>query len=397
MVSPSCAGTTYSLALLTPAEVFSDRALIERWHSLMELLDPVQRVLASPIIYEQYCPQDSLGHNRVAVIRDSLGTVVGICPISSWRLEMPFTFRKWILAKFRVRAATILSCQPLIPDDPALFRLLFKQLLDELDWCDCIYIDSMPLECPTCRFIYSKQNPTPPYVVYPSTPVPREWIYLELDESLESFLAQKQKRTRNTLKRRVKKLTEKGGGSLECIRVENEAQLDEFYPLALAISEKSWQFQNLGRRIEETALHRDNLERMARAGCLRAYLLKCGGRPAAFIIGYQYEDTLQFEQTAYTPELSMYSPGTVLYFMMMQDLYRYRRPSFVNHGIGVNPNKRLFCNRDSLDTQAFLFRPSLRNRLRCSSHGLFYKMLRLIKRIAGRRVKPAVSVQSDDE
>ena len=363
----------------------------------MDLLHPSQRVFASPIIYEHCCRQDSLGHNRVAVIRDSDGTVVGICPIVSWRLEMPLTIRKRVLAKFLVRAATILSCQPLVPEDPALFRLLFKGLLEQLDWCDCIYIDSMPLDSPTARFVFSKQGPKRPYVIYPSRPVPREWIYLEMDEGLEAFLAQKQKRTRNTLKRRVKKLTEKGGGALECIRVENEDQVDDFYHDAFAVAEKSWQFQSLGRRLDETALYRENLQHLAQIGCLRANLLKCGGSPAAFVIGNQYQDVLQFEQTAYDPGLSNYSPGTVLYYLMMQDLDRHRRPAFVNHGIGVTAHKRLFCNRASLDAQVFLFRPSLRNRFRCLSHGLFYKGLTLAKRIAGKRVAPAAALEHEDE
>ena len=118
---------------------------------------------------------------------------------------------------------------------------------------------------------------------------------------------------------------------------------------------------------------------------------------AAYVIGYQYEDILQFEQTAYAPEFSMFSPGTVLYYLLLQDLYQHRPPSFLNHGIGVTPHKRLFCNRKSFDTQAFLFRPTLRNRLRCSGHGLFYKVLGLTKRIAGEGVKPAVAGENEDE
>jgi Acetyltransferase (GNAT) domain len=397
MVSPPCAGTTHCLSLLTSAEVFSDSALIRRWESLLELLEPVRRAVASPAIYEHQCLQDKLGQNRVAVIRDADGIVVGICPIASWRLQMPLTIRKRVLAKFMVRAATVLSCQPLVPDEPAIFQLLFKSLMDELDWCDCVYFDSLPLNSPTCRFLFSQQNPNFPYLTYPSRPVPREWIYLELGGSLESFLAEKQKRTRNTLKRRVKKLSEKGGGSLECIRVEKQDQVDDFYHQAYAISEKSWQFQNLGQHLEETELYHDRLQHLAQIGCLRAYLLKCGGRPAAYVIGFQYEDILQFEQTAYSPEFSMYSPGTVLYYLLMQDLYRHRRPSFVNHGIGVTPHKRLFCNRDSLDTQVFLFRPTLRNRIRCSSHGLFYRMIALTKRIAGERAKPAIADLDENE
>ena len=278
MVSPTCAGTSHLLSLLTPAEVFSDPPLIKRWESLMELVEPVRRAVASPAIFEHQCLRDTLGHNRVAVIRDADGIVVGICPIVSWRLQMPLTIRKRLLAKFMVRAATVLSCEPLVPDDPAMFELLFKSLLDQLDWCDCLYFDSLPLESPTCRFLFTNHIPDVSYLVYPARPVPREWIYLELGGSFESFLAEKQKRTRNTFKRRVKKLSERGGGSLECIRVEREDQVDEFYHQAYAIAEKSWQFQNLGLNHEETELYYDRLMHLAQIGCLRAYLLKCGGR-----------------------------------------------------------------------------------------------------------------------
>jgi hypothetical protein len=81
----------------------------------------------------------------------------------------------------------------------------------------------------------------------------------------------------------------------------------------------------------------------------------------------------------------------------MEDLYRHRRPRFVNHGIGVTPHKRLFCNRASLDTQVFLFRPTLRNRFRCLSHGLFYKGIKLAKRLTGKRRKPAVTEENENE
>ena len=70
------------------------------------------------------------------------------------------------------------------------------------------------------------------YFVYPRRLQPREWIYLELEESYERFPQGKHKRTRNTWKRRVKKLRELGGGVLEYDRIENEDQVDAFYEAA---------------------------------------------------------------------------------------------------------------------------------------------------------------------
>jgi CelD/BcsL family acetyltransferase involved in cellulose biosynthesis len=397
MTASVSAKTAHTVSLLTPAEAFSDQGLISRWRELMNLLDPVHSVFASPVIYEQFCREDALGQNRVAVIRDASGDVVGVCPIVRWRLEMPFTVRRYQFGKFVLEAATILSRQPLVPDDPAVFQLLFEGLLGQLDWCDCIFADSIPIDCPVSRFIYSTSSKRLPFLVYPPRPEPREWIYLEMDDSLDKFLATKQKRTRNTLKRRLKKLTEKGGGSLECTLVEHEDQVDDFYRAAALIAEKSWQFHSFARPEEETALSYASLQQFARIGCLRAYLLSCGGRPCAFVIGYQYEDVLQLEQTAYLPEFALYSPGTVLYYLVMQDLYRHRRPRFVNHGTGVTPHKVLFSNRTSPDACLYLFRPTFRNRIRCWSHRRFYSALKLAERwVRKPRSKPR-AIEDDNE
>ena len=66
-------------------------------------------VFASPVVYEQSCREDALGQNRVAVIRDASGDVVGVCPIVRSRLEMPFIVRRYQFGKFVLEAATILS------------------------------------------------------------------------------------------------------------------------------------------------------------------------------------------------------------------------------------------------------------------------------------------------
>jgi CelD/BcsL family acetyltransferase involved in cellulose biosynthesis len=379
------ATTTHTLTLMTPETALADARVREKWESLMDLAHPLHRVFASPTLYEHQCTIEPRPENRVAVIRDDEGNVVGICPIVLWQLTMQFAAGKRLVARIMVKAATVLSCDPLVPPDPDLYRLLFRGLLDQLPWCDCVYLDSIALDSFPCKYLYSTEDRSRHYLLYPRRVKAREWIYMETGPSADSFLKEKQRRTRNTLKRRVKKLSEYGAGSLECRRVDAEAEVDEFYESALAIARESWQFHNLGRSLDETALCRANLHNLARIGCLRAYLLQCGGKPCAFVIGYQYQDILQFEQTAYTPEFANLSPGTVLYYLMLEDLYRHRPPSFVNHGIGVTPHKRLFSNRTLHDTTVYLFRPSMRNRLRCLSHGLWCSSIELAKRILRRR------------
>jgi Acetyltransferase (GNAT) domain len=377
-----------SLTLLPPEDALSDPEVRGEWESFSRVGNPLTRVFRSPSLYEHQTRLTPLPENRVAVLRDGNGTIVGVCPIVLWKVALSFAIRKRVLATKVVKAATILGGEPLLAADPALFRFLINRLFAGLPWCDCVYMNSIPVESFACKMIYSNDYKRGGYFIHPRRLQAREWIYLEPGASLESFLEGKQKRTRNTLKRRVKKLREHGAGCLECIRVETEDQVDTFYESAFTVAEKSWQHANLGQCLEETSLYRKNLQSLARLGVLRAYLLKCGGIPCAFVIGYQCEDTLQFEQTAFSSDFARLSPGTVLYYMMLEDLYRYRPPRLVNHGVGVTPHKRLFSNRESVDTSVHLFRPTIRNRLLCTAHALFNSALGVGRRFLAKRPSP---------
>ncbi len=382
----------HSLLFYSPEELQADPSVRTVWESLVHLGNPLHGAYLGPAPCETQARVSPHEGNRVVMIQDGDGKVIGVCPIVRWKLEMPFQVRRRIFGKLKLEAATVLSGEPLLPHDPALFRLLFEGLLREMIWCDCIYFNSIPADCYTSRFIYGEAGRIRGHFVYPRRLQPREWIYLELEESYEKFLQDKQPKTRYKLKRQVKKLRELGGGVLECDRVENEDQVDAFYEAAYSVAEKSWQFRTLGKALDETALYRETLRGLARQGCLRAYLLCCGERPCAFWIGLQDNAVLQLEQMAYSSDFASHSPGTVLHYMLMEDVYRHRRPRFLNYGTGVTLSKRLFCNRTSSDAAIYLFRPTLRNRLRAAGHGMFYSGLELVKRLSRKRAAaPALS------
>jgi hypothetical protein len=387
----------YSLVALTPDEALGDEGLCRDWGTLMRLGHPLNRVFASPTLYEHRRLTAPAPEDRVFVIRDGQGRAIGICPIVSWRLSIPFQVRKRVLAGIPLKAAAVYGGAPLVPGDPALFRLLFEGMLEELSWCDCIFFPSLPVDSDVCRYLYDEENHGGRFFLDPRRLQPREWLYHELGESREELLKGKKGTTRYQLRRRVKKLRELGGGALECVRVETEDQVDAFYESALVVAKQSWQDEGLGRRLEETALYRESLLSLARLGCLRAYLLNCGGRPCSFVIGYQYEDVLHVEQTAYSSEFAPYSPGSVLYYLMLEDLHQHRRPTLVNHGVGATLHKRLFTNRSTLDTTVHLFRPTIRNRLRRLSHEWFNSGLGLAKRLLKKGPGAPVEEGAGDE
>ena len=377
-----------SLTLLLPEDALGDPEVRGEWESLICKGHDLNRVFRSPTLYEHQTRLAPLPENRVAVIRDVNGMIVGICPIVMWKVALSFAFRKRVLGTKVVKTAAILGGEPLLAADPNLFRFLIDGLFKGLPWCECIYMNSIPVESFTCKMIYADEHKRAAYFIHPRRLESRGWLYLEMEKSMDAFLKAKQANTRYQLKRRVKKLREHGAGSIECLRVESEDQVDAFYESAVTVAENSWQYKNLGQCLEETALYRDSLRSIARLGCLRAYLLKCGSRPCAFVIGYQYQDTLLIEKSAYSQDFSHFAPGTVLYFLMLEDLYRHGPPKLVNHGVGVSEHKRVFSNRESFDTSVHLFRPTMRNRLLCAAHTLFNSALGMARRLLAKRPSP---------
>jgi CelD/BcsL family acetyltransferase involved in cellulose biosynthesis len=375
----------HNLVLYTPDELQSDPNVRASWESLVRLANPMNRPYAGPAWFENHARNQPHEGNRVALLKDGDGQVVGICPVVHWNLSVPFQVRKYVLGKIKLQAATVLSGEPMLPQEPALFQMLVDGLLREMTWCDCLYFHSIPADCFTSRLVYSGEANLERVVVHPKRLQRNQWLYHELEESFEKYVRSQSSRARTNCKRRFKRLNEFAKGALECERIETEDQVDAFQEAARSVAEKSWQHGALGMAIEETALHRETLLSFARSGILRAYLLKCGGRACAFWIGLQYQDTLLSEQQAFSSELSAYSPGIVLLYLLLQDVYKFRRPKYLHFGDGVNPAKRLFANRSTFDSDIYLLRPTLGNRLFATSHGLFYAALdvarrRLVKR-----------------
>src|SRR4051812_43833020 len=116
----------------------SDPAVRASWESLLALGNPLNRVFASPELFQNHCQMVPDFENHVALIRGGDGAILGVCPIVQWKLTSPLQIRRWTFARIKFNAATVCGGEPLFPQDPALFRELFDGLIAGLPWCDCI-------------------------------------------------------------------------------------------------------------------------------------------------------------------------------------------------------------------------------------------------------------------
>jgi CelD/BcsL family acetyltransferase involved in cellulose biosynthesis len=172
---------------------------------------------------------------------------------------------------------------------------------------------------------------------------------------------------RNTLLRKVKKLREGALGEMRLVRYESPEEADTFLDEAVEISRKTYQWQLHQRGLSAIDLLRPRLRFAAQHGWMRCYLLYCGERATAFIVGYQYQGTFLLDEIGHDPEFSKYSPGAVLQLLCVEDLFNYNRARVFDLQDYARYKDEL-SNESYLQGKFFLFRRGAYPRLLRAGH-----------------------------
>ena len=368
--------TAYRLSILgTPAD-WDEPRLRKRWVEITNQSENVNAIYSSPVWFDLLRERHSHEDLALAVAYDAGGDVVGLTPILFKNHPFQYYVSKYPIITRQLKAAHILGSVPMFPSDPHLSTQLLDLLLDAQ--VDCVYMDTVPIEDTFLKFALETRRSN--YLVYvPGGP--RPWHLVEIPAHSEVYLSRMSSKARANLRRNAKKLAESAGGKLEVTRIDTEHQIAEFLADAVRVSQNSWQHDILGDRITDSGEERAWNKSLARAGLLRSYLLKCGDRSCAFVMGHQFNGVFHYVEIGYDREFSEYSPGTVLLDMLIQDLCDYAPPSLLNFGMGEAGYKRRFGNVQREDISVLAFRRSLKNHLLVRSHALLRFMVRVVRRI----------------
>jgi CelD/BcsL family acetyltransferase involved in cellulose biosynthesis len=185
--------------------------------------------------------------------------------------------------------------------------------------------------------------------------------YASLQGGWEDYLATFSAKARSTLKRKVRKLAERSGGALDLRLYQSAAEMDDFYRHARAVSEKSYQERllNAGLPDGETFLH--ELRQQARQDAMRGWILFLDGEPISYLYAPAEGATLIYAFLGYDPDHAGLSPGTVLQFEAMRQLFEEGRFSFFDFTEGEGQHKLLFGSGTVECVDLLLVRPTLGN------------------------------------
>lgn len=195
--------------------------------------------------------------------------------------------------------------------------------------------------------------------------------YIEMALGHDGYMAQFSSKTRATLKRKMRKLADADGGTLDIRSYHVPDRLDAFFAAALPLSNQTYQARLLDAGLPGHAAFRAEAEALARADNLRAWILFIAGKPIAYLYLPVVDNVLIYAYLGYDQAQAPLSPGTVLQMHALEELFAEARFRYFDFTEGDGAHKALFGTHQVQCATVFLLKPSLANRAVLTGHRAF--------------------------
>jgi len=280
------------------------------------------------------------GGDRVALAEAFRGGArVALLPFELKPIPLPLAIGLWQLAVVRPLTLRLFNFDFATREPAARMRLL-AGALDALKGavaCDLVLVSNCVLE---------NAARTAP-AGFPRGAVIRgvqPTYMIDMPASFGEYVSGLSRTTRQNYRWKVGRMRRECGGTMILKRYGAPDAMDELYAHMMAVWERSWK----GRLSAYAPADAAFLKRMARGGWVRSYVLFVGDTPVAYVQGYQYRARYVRERSGYDAAWQKYSPGGVLTWMIMEDLFSSDAPRVVDFDFGYNEYKKILGTREQV-------------------------------------------------
>ena len=384
---PPTDSTPASTKLLTREGDWAEGTVRAAWDDLLASSDNLDATFQTPAWF-RHAARGTAG----AVVEHfgPAGSADGIVPVVKAVESLEFVADRFVHGHVDLRAAIVLGGEPLIA--PGLRA--FDEVLSAVDaWapdCDVISFPLVRAGSPTWEALRTSRVVHDRFRLYvPLEPGSGEVHSIDLPPTFAGYTASLGAKKRANFKRKLNVLVREGVPA-KLRRFDRPEDVADFLTLVRPIAAKSWQHAIGSPQLCETVDWAQKLGDLAERGIFRGYVLFCGDVPTAFGLGYQDCGTYHFRATGFDAERASWSPGTVLMYLMIEDLLDHgARP--VRHMcfcFGDASYKRLFSNVHTESFHVLLLRRTWKNDLVRSTHIGFRKLVKVAKRVLARMRPP---------
>ncbi|MGH7139750.1 MAG: GNAT family N-acetyltransferase [Pirellulales bacterium] len=366
-IPTDAASEPYEVDILAGGDALVDQECSRVWGRLAGAPDGQSTMFRSPewLAHCQVRSPDA-SHYLVAIY-DRTRALVGAAPLARGRhvLEVSVKFHR--LWRASLRCARLFGGDPWPGADERQFDVFFRALGASYADCDCIVLPMLEVDGACWRYLRSSASIREKYFVYQGE-APCKYRTAVLPPKFADYLTQFNAKHRETLRRKLKRLRNRGDGNLELERFEAARDVERFLDLASKVERGSWQHRWVDDRIENSTRWRHLLADAADRGLLLCYVLSCKGEPCAFVLGYRHQLVYHYVQVGYDQSFREYSPGTVILYLLIEDLIERRGLKLLSFGFGDHQYKEAFGNACVERADVLLLTRTLPNRLRLACH-----------------------------
>ncbi len=221
---------------------------------------------------------------------------------------------------------------------------------------DFYFVPTYPVESPPPTLVRSGE-----WLYY--TPYTFRNYYVDIARlgTFEAYLASFSGKSRSTLRRKVKRFAEANGGGLDWRVMRTPDEMEEFLGLAIPLSEATYQARLLDAGLPTSQQFASDLRERARSGGARGYLLFLSQRPAAYVLCLCRGGIATYDYVGFDPELHALSPGTVLQYLLLEDLFAGVGVSVFDFTEGEGAQKQFFASDFRQCAKTYVLRATAAN------------------------------------
>ncbi|MBF0485063.1 MAG: GNAT family N-acetyltransferase [Candidatus Omnitrophica bacterium] len=224
-------------------------------------------------------------------------------------------------------------------------------------WVNCSLISAYPVQKPLARLRMISG-----YLRYSAFQYFH--YYIEIQGSFSDYLQKFSHKARYNLLRTVRLYNEFCGNQKPWKEYCRAEEMDDFYHLASQVSEKTYQERVLDAGLPKGLKFFKKMKQLAAKNAVLGYILFHDTNPVAYIYCMVTDKSIvSYAYVGYDPKYAPWSPGRVLLYYLLENLFNKGVPCIFDFTRGGGPggHKDFFSNNKVLCAELYYFKWSLRN------------------------------------
>jgi len=239
------------------------------------------------------------------------------------------------------------------PSEQVCARLV-QELTDTLrrGHVDVIFLNHLRID----SYIYRLSRTMTHFLCRDNFPVVEDHWQTCVPGTAEEFYASIRRKRKKEWKRLSRRLEDAAGGPVKVECYDKISQAEHFIEIASKISAMTYKGA-LNAGFNNSSYTRSILTQAAEKGKWRAYVLYAGQVPCAFETGIVYDRIYFAEAIGYSPEWRNFSPGTILFVKVLEDLSQNTQVEVFDYGFGSAGYKERFGTKSWPEASVYIFAP----------------------------------------